>query len=131
MTGEVTFRQLEAQQPSREPGMAWDSSLSHWYDLVRDKRIDDFSDEDLSIASRQALHLDYVVPAAIARLQHDPLAGEKYDGELIVALKSVPDTYWATNSLHANKLKQILLSVQNSVESALSSDIADLLPKLG
>src|SRR5215469_89938 len=130
MNSEVTFHQIEQQQQINVQGAELDSSLGQWYDSVRDKPISAFSDEDLSVACRQGLHINYVIPTAIERLQHDPLAGDKYDGELLVALKSVPGDYWAANSAQVNRLKQLLVSIRESMEPELRSDIADLLSKL-
>lgn len=131
MRSGLTFRQIEKQeQGTHVAGVEPSSSLDVWYGSVRDKTICDFSEEDLCISCRQGLYPTYVVPEAIERLEHNPLAGEKYDGELIVALKFIPVTYWDTNNLQAKKLKRILLSIQNHLEPELVADVSVLLTKL-
>jgi CDI immunity proteins len=90
----------------------------------------DFGDEDLCIAVRQQLFLEHVVPVAVYRLQQNPLAGKKYDGELIVALKSVPRDYWAQQLKLRKAVKQTLDLLAHNVEPSLRSDIVDLLASL-
>jgi len=69
--------------------------LPAWYRAVREIPLDELSVEDICKACRQQIHTDYVVPIALRILESDPSAGEMYDGELLVSMKSVPPAYWS------------------------------------
>lgn len=115
MTNDITFRHLE-DSSNRSRAMPGDSMLDEWYSRVRDIPIGDFNDDDLSRACRQQIHLEHVIPIAIERLHTQPLAGEIYDGELIVAMKSVPLDYWQRNQQSSECLEHIIAQVKRITE---------------
>jgi hypothetical protein len=131
MTAPNSLRRLEAIHSGDSTDGNEGSALEDWYLSVRDKDLNGLEDGDVCIALRQRLFPDYVVPLAIERLEGDPLAGEKYDGEMIVALKSVLTSYWASQPDQSRKLKPILGSAANVADSELLSDINDLIAMLG
>ncbi|MCA8982948.1 MAG: contact-dependent growth inhibition system immunity protein [Planctomycetaceae bacterium] len=110
MTNTVTFRQLEFASSSSKPA-AGDSALDEWYRRVRDIPINELDDGDLCRACRQQVYLDHVVPIAVERLTVQPLAGEMYDGELLVAMKSIPTGYWQRNSRISQDLADVVKKV--------------------
>ncbi|HWB06702.1 MAG TPA: contact-dependent growth inhibition system immunity protein [Verrucomicrobiales bacterium] len=89
----LTFQQLETLCAMQAQG-GGDSSLEEWYASVRTKPFSSLTDGDIARAVRQKLFLEYIVQETIRRLRVDPLAGEKYDGELISALAGLKPAEW-------------------------------------
>lgn len=79
------------------------SSLTKWYLSVRDIPLDMLDVGDVCRALRQNLFVSEVLPIAVALLEDDVLAGELYDGELIVALAGLNAGYWQENKILAHK----------------------------
>ncbi len=129
MTRNITFREIERTLGIADEQRQPQESLEIWYASVRDRPIVDFNVEDLSRACRQVLYPNYVVPEAIKRLQGDPLAGEKYDGELLAALGGVPSDYWVKHVEQASALRGIIGSI-DTTDAELTADIARLLARL-
>ena len=102
----------EFQSPAQSGG---EYPLAAWYRSVREMPLDELTVEDISKAVQQNLHLEYVVPLALRLLESEPLAGELYDGELLVSLKAVPKRY---RSQHRNEQP----SLKSVVEAALQSE---------
>ena len=97
----MRFRDLEKKGrwlPEENP-----SSLTKWYLSVRDIPLDMLDVGDVCRALRQNLFVSEVLPIAVALLEDDVLAGELYDGELIVALAGLNAGYWQENKNLAHK----------------------------
>jgi hypothetical protein len=94
MISQLTFRRIENLKDIAGKDEISRSSLSEWYQSVRDKPLGQFSDKDFGIACRQQLYTEFVVPALLSRLESEPLAGDMYDGELLMALSALPKTFW-------------------------------------
>ncbi len=123
MTHGTTFRQRESQKGQEIFASSGNSPLEAWYRAIRDERVEDFTPGDLSRAIRQQLFPETVVPVAIETLKKDPLAGEMYDGELLLALDSVPKPYWTAHPAQAS-------AVVSLAELQLELVDTDLRPKL-
>lgn len=130
MMEEITFRQIERQLSVKVSNEQPDSALGAWYQAVRDKGISDFEIGDVCRACRQKLYLDHLVPVAIQWLQEDPLAGEIYDGELLVALKSVPTEFWTGRQRETHDLIAIVQAAGKIADDDVKSDIRELLARL-
>lgn len=127
MTNSITFQQLE----SHSEYQAGNSPLDEWYQGIRSTPINEFDDGDLARACRQQLYLSHVVPTAVERLQSAPLAGDMYDGELLVAMKSVPIDYWQTDKENTNVLASIVQKSQHLWdEEELTADADELARRL-
>jgi hypothetical protein len=85
-----------------------DFPLERWYRAIRDKPLAELSDEDLCRCCRQDIFPQLVVPYVIERIDSDPLAGELYDGEMLMALADVSEQFWRANKSLAANLAQIL-----------------------
>lgn len=108
-----------------------DSPLQIWYDNVREKRLSDFSIEDICKAVRQNLFIKYVMPKVITLLEENMLAGELYEGELIAAVTNMPVKEWANIPTEmATKTKEILMDARNKVDSKLKGEIDFLLQRI-
>ena len=128
MTNSITFRQLESLGSEYEVGA---SALDEWYKGVRDTPISELDDGDLSRACRQMLYLSHVVPAAVKRLLSEPLAGDMYDGELLVAMKSIPIDYWQTDRASAEVLANVVEEAKRlSEDNDIVSDADELAGRL-
>lgn len=105
--------------------------LPAWYRSIYNTPLEQLSLEDICKACRQQIHLDHVIPIALDFLQTDALAGEMYDGELLVSLKSVPHSYWPKHPDEATELNSICEKVRNepAVENYLLQDIEEILKK--
>lgn len=101
----MTFADLEAD-PYELRGDP--SALELWYHAVRERDISLLSNLDLARSCRQQLWLDHVVPVMVDRLHQEPLAGDLYDGELLVALREVPEAFWQSHTSLVHVIAEIL-----------------------
>jgi hypothetical protein len=131
---EKTFASLDREKGIGDtpPPPEGEFPLPAWYRSVKTVPLDKLSVEDICKACRQKIHLEHVVPIALRLLQSDPLAGEFYEGELLVSLESVPVSYWRSQPDLARILKQIAEKVRsdNSTEDDLKKDLEQLLRNL-
>lgn len=111
MHDHATFRSLEPHGFAARDESQPLSALDSWYESVGDTPIAQLRIRDVCRACRQELYLKRVIPAALVRLGRDPLAGELYDGELIVALAGVPRDYWAAHRDQTRSLRGLLAGV--------------------
>ncbi len=130
MTHSVTFRQLESPNDPNPNANTGDSPLERWYRSVRDKPIGEFSYNDLCKACRQRLYPEAVIPMAIEILRKDPLTGELYDGELLVAMKCVERKYWLAYPSQAKEIATIARSVIGQVDRELQIELEELIALL-
>ena len=124
MSEAVTFRQVEGS-PAND-GLGAGSQLGDWYLRVRDTPIARLSLADLAVSVRQRLFLEHTVPVVLSALERDPLAGELYGGEMLVALKSVPTQYWEGHRQEAERLRAVLERPELRCETDLGDDLAAL-----
>lgn len=118
MTIRPTFRMMEASTRDSAPAASENWPLVQWYERLRDTPLDEFSDGDLSTACRQRVCLDQIIPVALCRLEQTPLAGELYDGELLVALASIPDDYWVHHAPLASAVRRICSQINLETDDA-------------
>jgi len=127
----VTFAMLDKEKgwPELPPATEEEYPLPAWYRAVQNIALDELGIEDIAKACRQRIHFEHVVPLALRLLQADPLAGEMYDGELLVSLKSVPPDYWSKNQNERQALKSVTESAlrEESVTPGVREDAQELL----
>ena len=126
MINDITFRKIEQQHSITVPEGHSESALGAWYEDVRDKPLGDFTVGELCRACRQELYVHYIVPVMIRQLRKHPLAGDLYDGELLVSLRSVPAEYWAANKGQAKDILTVVRSTSDCADSSLKDDIDKL-----
>jgi CDI immunity proteins len=102
-----TFRQIERQRNIHIEADSYSSALGKWYLGVCDTPLEQFGAGDLSRACRQSLYVEHVVPYAITFLEKEPLAGELFDGELVVAMKFIPEAYWKAHIDLSERLREV------------------------
>lgn len=55
----------------------------------------DFTVEDLRLMIGQHIGLDYLLPLALAHLEHDPwVSGDYYEGDLMESVRRLPSGFW-------------------------------------
>jgi hypothetical protein len=130
-----TFSMLDKEKgiPELPPVTADEYPLPAWYRAVRDVPLRELSPEDLSKANRQQIHPDHVVPTTLALLQSDPLAGDMYDGELLVSLSSVPPEYWSAHADQTEALKSVIgRAIQmDGTTDDVRKDFEDFMTRIG
>ena len=107
--------------------------LPAWYRAVSETPLDELGLEDICKACRQQVHLEHVVPLALRILKTEPLAGDMYDGELLVSLKSAPLDYWPVHQDEVSSLKSIIVAISRSENTGddLRRDLQELLVRVG
>lgn len=71
--------------------------------------IRDFTNEDLRLVIGQQRGLRYLVPLALERLEHNPLAeGALYRGDLLMALTHADDVFWQEHPEWRVRLRSVL-----------------------
>ncbi|MSU36442.1 MAG: hypothetical protein EXS36_15365 [Pedosphaera sp.] len=128
----ITFEQIKNGKGTNPPGEATgdDYPLQAWYRSIRQKPIREFAVEDLCKACRQVMHIEHVVPVAVETLARYPQAGELYDGELVLALKSIPAAFWPEHRAVANTLQQIIEQHLPDFDEDVQDDARELLTRL-
>jgi len=130
MTEEITFQQLESSS-NCDNFIVGNSPLDEWYQSIRGLPINKLNDGDLCRACRQKLYPIHVVPIAVARLHLQPLAGDIYDGELLVAMKAIPVEYWQGDLESATCLRKVAQKViQVSDDSEVIDDVKELVRRI-
>lgn len=104
--------------------------LPAWYREVRHRPLSDLGIEDIGKACRQNVHVDYVVPLAINVLNDNPIAGEMYDGELLVALADIPSQFWIDRMEMSRKVRVIIERAKPELDDDIRKEIERLTLKL-
>jgi len=131
---QMSFAILDRLQGIPEPPVPTEEEfpLPAWYRAVRGLPLGELGVANIARACRQKIHLEQVVPLALELLESEPLAGELYDGELMVSLKSVPLIYWSKHDVERRSLTSVVsaLLTMESVEADIRQDAEELLGKL-
>ena len=127
----MKFRDLE-REPFLEGGAQESCALDEWYMSVRDIPIKELAVGDVCRALRQDLFVRYVLPVSVVLLSDDILAGDRYDGELIVALAGLNEAYWCESAGVAIQIRELLDGLKGlSSDRELLKDASGLIEKLG
>jgi hypothetical protein len=87
-----SLQELEGQDWG-EPN--YDSHLVKACHSLRRKPLGQFTVEDLRIMIGQGISLPILIPLAIERLEHEPLAaGDLFEGDLLAAVANVEKGFW-------------------------------------
>lgn len=112
---DTTIKDLELRLGIEyEPQEVKGSALSIWYDMLRHKRIQELSDEDMTRLIRQNLYIPYIMPEVLARLKNNPTMGELYSGEMMEALSKLDNGFWSTQLDAVNKLLFLTENIINN-----------------
>jgi hypothetical protein len=81
---------------------------------LRRKPIAAMDTEDLRVMLAQQEGIEALLPRALARLEHDPLAeGDFYPGDLLVAVVKTPETYWYTHPEQLAAVERAITALHN------------------
>jgi|WetSurMetagenome_2_1015567.scaffolds.fasta_scaffold509111_1 hypothetical protein len=129
---DATFAWLDEMKgfPATLPKTEEEFPLPSWYREVRDIPLGQLSIGDICKACRQRIHLNYIAPIALDLLEANPLAGEMFDGELLLAMKAVPEAYWREDRIQRNRLLGILRSFMPDLSGDIKKDVDDLRNRL-
>jgi hypothetical protein len=92
-----------------------ESSLSLWYESIRDKYLSELTEKDVIRLIRQNLYLTYVLPIAFEFLMINPFEGEQLDGELITVISRIPNQFWNSNVTLKNEMLSLTLTTHSDV----------------
>lgn len=97
----------------------FESSLIATCYTLRDKKLQNYSTEDLRIMVGQHIGLTWLIPLALDKLKVDILAeGDFYEGDLLVSVLKTGPSYWLNHSLELATL--ITLLEENLTSIAIS-----------
>jgi hypothetical protein len=82
--------------------------LEVWYRTVYTRPIAGFEAGDAARACRQDLFPEHVIPRCLELLRDDPLAGKKYEGELLDAVRTAPVDYWDAHPEQRAALAEVI-----------------------
>jgi hypothetical protein len=78
---------------------------------------------DLRLLIAQKRGLEYLVPRALAHVRDHPLAeGTYYEGDLLSALASLPDTWWQA---HASLIPDFRTALARALPRLASANVSD------
>jgi len=83
------------------------------------------TDDDLRLLLRQTIGVNWLVPLALNRLAAEPLAGESYPGDLLIAVLGVGTSYWddhPAETLSLWHVKEALEQLRTDADQLLKSD---------
>jgi hypothetical protein len=105
--------------------------LPAWYREVYETPLDELTVFDVCRACQQRIHLEHIVPLAFRLLSIEPLAGERYDGELIASLIGFPREYWPAHLADLAEVcrvcRELLAGPADDLHQKLRSDFAAFL----
>jgi hypothetical protein len=79
---------------------------------LRCKPISEMDAEDLRVMLGQQEGTEVLLPRALARLEHDPLAeGDLYPGDLLVMVLRLPQSYWRTQPEQLAAVERIITAL--------------------
>jgi hypothetical protein len=91
---------------------------------LRKKKLEDFTIENLRIMIGQQIGLQYLIPIAIEKLQHNPMAmGDFYEGDLLRNVLRINTEYWNENKEYWQKMKEIIKEIDFEI-CEIKSDLS-------
>jgi hypothetical protein len=110
-----SLQELE-QQDWGEP--TYHSSLVTTCHRLRRKPLNQFTVEDLRIMIGQQISLPFLIPLAVERLEHEPLAeGSYYPGDLLAMVLKVDKAFWANHPDSFQRVRHVVGRVRDALSS--------------
>jgi hypothetical protein len=103
------------------------SSLSEWYESIRNKRFTEFTIDDLCRSVRQNLFVYFLLPTILKVLTVDPFAGELYDCELIISLKAVDSSIWKKSPVESIAIRSIIEENVDKMDEDIKADAVEMI----
>ena len=89
------------------------SSLERWYEKIRKLPISQLTSGDIARRIRQQIFLKEIMPVAIKFIGNNPLAGDYYEGEILIAISKLNKIFWEQHNDLFNVLKKTLKNLLN------------------
>lgn len=106
------------------------SSLVHDVHRLRNVPLKDLSTGDIRLLIGQSVGLPYLVPVALDALEKDPLAeGSFYRGDLLVAVTSIPASFWDAYTHLKSRALKIAMTVLESNDPEVSDHVKTALQR--
>ncbi len=100
----------------------YDSKLVKTCHLLRKKKIEEFTIEDLRIMIGQNIGLPYLLPIALNQLKNNILSeGDYYPGDLLSSVLTSEINYWKSNIEKWVKLNELIEGQKNLI---IETDLA-------
>ena len=101
----------------------FNSHLVMRIEQVIDKKISDLTESDIRLLVNQSFGLEYVIPLAINLLEEDLfLESDFYEGDLLLNLISIDNTYWKKHRDQWEKLHKTLTNQFNNIHQIIFDD---------
>ena len=118
MDRKQTLEELEGENWG-EPDEA-DTGLIQKCHRLRRKAVGTFTAADLRVMIGQQIGNKYLIPLAIEKLDDNPLLdADYYEGDLLIAVLGVAESYWTSHHNNQKQIQWILnraLSLENNEE---------------
>nr|WP_254640039.1 contact-dependent growth inhibition system immunity protein [Chitinophaga sp. GbtcB8] len=85
--------------------------------LTRQKRLAEYTIEDLRLMIGQKQGLDYLVPLALNHLEEDPFVeGDFYEGDLLVNVLKCQCEFWKSHASNIKRMNEVVQLVADRIE---------------
>lgn len=125
------IRYIADQSLDELEGFAWgeptfDSTVVVNTHRLRKLPLKQYRLEDLRLMIGQQVGLDYLIPRALSHLEAHPLAaGDFYPGDLLSAVLSVSEGYWAT---HLEQIPPLIRAIHGALARVQKVETCEELP---
>ena len=130
----LSFFDIEKQagtyQPFEEIKEEEGFPLVIWHRKIFKMPLGKFSVHDICRSCQQKFHLNYLVPLALELLEHNPLSGEMYDGQVYFSLESIPSLFWDFHPDERDKLFNLIKQNYHLFDEEIKKDVTSLLIKM-
>lgn len=89
------------------------SSLEIWYNNIQNKKLLQLTDGNIARLIRQEFHLRYAIHEGIHRLWDNPVAGDLFDGEILVMICRLEKQFWLINLDLKEKIEELVWAFSN------------------
>jgi hypothetical protein len=114
-------KSINELEPEVQPNsIKFESSLIATCRKLRDKKLQNYSVEDLRIMVGQHIGLTWLIPLALDKLKVNILAeGDFYEGDLLTSVLKISPSYWLNHSL---ELATFITLLEENLTSIATSD---------
>lgn len=124
---ELTLDEIAMKEGFTEPFIVDEEvPLSKWFGRIQNIRLKDLSDGDLAKLLRQDFHLKYTVSEALNRLIQNPFAGDLYDGEILVSMNEIEESFWMENKKLAFCTREIILRIKEGQIKVVEEELCEI-----
>ena len=105
---------------NRKTQIEFNSTLVLKIEKILDKKISDLTESDIRLLVNQSFGLQYIVPMAIDLLEKDLfIECDYYEGDLLLNLLNIDNTYWINQKDQFKRLKEIMSKGFNNIDQII------------